>query len=119
MNMKIFLLAAALLTGCAAPKAWYKDGNNRDQFERDKAECFAKAYQAVPPLPSPPPAQVTGYNSDCYRSGQNVYCTTTPQIARRDNLMDSFYRGQAQADNSIGRDAMANSCLYSKGYYLK
>lgn len=48
MRAAILLSATLALSGCVTPQVFAKNGITHDRYERDAAECFTKATQAVP-----------------------------------------------------------------------
>lgn len=47
--MRTFIVALALVAGCAADKPWLKASAGEDEFKAAKSECSARAVSAHPP----------------------------------------------------------------------
>lgn len=96
--MRAFLFAFVFLAGCASSKYWYKEGSSGPQFERDRSECNAKAFQAIPPYQPPQPTQYT------------------PPPRYEGGFSAAVNAAQGRDTVDQGRNAMVENCLYQKGY---
>ena len=69
---KITIVLAVLLSGCAAK--WHKTGGTTTEFYRDKSQCNAMSYQAVPIPVSNKNNPMAGFTAQMNRLGMLNDC---------------------------------------------
>lgn len=107
------LLAATLLSGCAA--GWHKDGLDPQQIEAAKTACKSQAVQQIPPanmMVMVRPGRRTPQKTVCDQQGSRSTCITSggdyypPEYEERDV-------------NEDPRRAAFNTCMMQGGFRFR
>ena len=123
MRNLVALSVLGVLTGCAQTQ-WTHPTKSQSQFQADSAYCQNESMRSVqqqaasPVVPAyTPPAQ---YDTNCYRVGNNLNCSTTSQSNYGAQLAQQNAQNMAQAGSNIGtgiaRQQFAENCMLSMGY---
>jgi len=110
MRVLLCLTLTALLSGCST--TWYKEGATQSEFEHDKAQCTADAYQQFPVSnvsnaigqPTTTPMLTT-----CQSSYGATSCMTTGGQVQPAPTITYDANGGA-------RGAAFKACMYERGY---
>lgn len=122
-KIAIVVVLAGMLGGCAQTQ-WSHPTKNEAQFQMDSAYCQNEAMRnvqkqiaaPVQPVYNPP----TQYDTNCYRIGNSLNCSTTSQGNHAGQLAQQNAQNMAQAGADIGtgiaRQQFAENCMLSLGY---
>ncbi len=114
------LAIAVTLSGCINRANWNHSTANEHQFNIDRSKCQALSVSQIPNRPPPPSTNITQNQSINVNSGNaalDVLKSLNNQNnanSRRNLDLVNHYQG-IQGD----RDAIFNSCMYEKGYFLE
>lgn len=95
----VAIVVVFLLSACAAPYHWVKEGVTPEQRNRDQAECRLEALKATAGYSRGPQGVYNVYAGDLY--GAISYGAAA---------------GAAGADKAIREKEIENLCLEAKGY---
>lgn len=117
------ILVAGLLGGCAQTQ-WSHPTKSEAQFQMDSAFCQNEAMRNVQQQLAAPVAPIytppTQYDTNCYRIGNSLNCSTTSQGNYAGQLAQQNAQNMAQAGANIGtglaRQQFSENCMLSLGY---